>query len=288
MKNSEPAKVHAAEDSGGRPKFPLHTRILRQLEIFRFQFHEFFTPPLPGQSRARYLQTVWDMETGRYSQIVKRCGRVIRTFPFDPVAYNNRACALHQLKQYDLAIADYSQAIELGLKTADCYANRDAAWAAKKNWIQANDDLVAAAELNPSDKDIYILRGYVRFSAKDYEGAIADSRKAISLQPISPDPERLNLLAWILSTCPDDRLRDGPEAIRLATNACDLTTFKAGYIVGTLAAANAEVGNFEEAIRLQEDAISLGTPAELGALKIILESYRTGQPWRDPHVSGSD
>src|SRR5205085_4651908 len=50
----------------------------------------------------------------------------------------------------------------------------------------------------------------------------------------------LNNLAWILASNPDDTLRNGVEAVRLAERACELTQNRVTTYIGTLAAAYAE------------------------------------------------
>src|SRR5262249_49421907 len=63
-------------------------------------------------------------------------------------------------------------------------------------------------------------------------------------------------LAQLLATCPDDKVRDGKRAVQYATTACELTDWKVPSCLETLAAAYAEAGQFEEAIRYQTRALS--------------------------------
>ena len=73
--------------------------------------------------------------------------------------------------------------------------------------------------------------------------------------------EALEKLAWFLATCPDARYRNGPLALQHAKRACELTQRESALHLEALAAAYAEVGNFEEAVRLQTRAVELDKAA---------------------------
>lgn len=88
--------------------------------------------------------------------------------------------------------------------------------------------------------------------------------------------------AWLLSTHPDSKRRDGKRAIskisELASDYIDLQNYYQAY-----AAAEAENGNFDSAIKWQnmaiEDAKLLEIPLEL--LQQRLVKYLGKQPWRE-------
>jgi len=83
-------------------------------------------------------------------------------------------------------------------------------------------------------------------------------------------------------------LRNGPEAIENATKACELTTWKNGRYVGTLAAACAEAGDFASAIKWQKKAIDLlteeGRPLQQPYFESRLKLYESRQPARQSFV----
>jgi len=91
-------------------------------------------------------------------------------------------------------------------------------------------------------------------------------------------------MAWLLATSPDGQLRDGPKAVQLAESACEAEPndpiFKA-----TLAAAYAETGRFNDAVKTAQDALGIaeaaGNNALVDLLRLQLSLYNSGQRYRD-------
>ena len=111
--------------------------------------------------------------------------------------------------------------------------------------------------------------------------ALAELGQLLATQPDMPTA--LNNAAWLLATAADETLRNGPEAVRLAERACQLTQNKERVIVGTLAAAYAEAGRFDEAVVTAQKAINLATAAGdepfAATNQQLLEFYRSGKAW---------
>jgi tetratricopeptide (TPR) repeat protein len=105
------------------------------------------------------------------------------------------------------------------------------------------------------------------------------------LQQDPDDPDVLNNLAWTLATDSNAGLRDGGEAVRLAEQACELTHYQKTICIGTLAAAYAEAGRFDNAILTAEKACALASAAgDQGLLKKnqeLLALYQKRQPYHE-------
>jgi tetratricopeptide (TPR) repeat protein len=97
----------------------------------------------------------------------------------------------------------------------------------------------------------------------------------------------LNNYAWILSTSPEDKARDGARALELGTKACEMTDFSEAHLVSTLAAAYAETGDFDKAVEYAKKAVELGEKEEseqIDQLRDELKSYEEKKPWREKNL----
>jgi len=66
--------------------------------------------------------------------------------------------------------------------------------------------------------------------------------------------------------------------------ACELTEYKKSHILSTLAAAYAELGQFEKAVEWSTKAVELGGKEQneqLDQLQLELKGYQEKKPWRE-------
>ncbi len=143
------------------------------------------------------------------------------------------------------------------------------------NQAEINEALVhfqAMVDLAPDSSWSHSSLGFGWQRKPDVDKAIAAFREAIRLDPLNASAH--SQLAWILATGPD-RVRDGKQALAHATRACELDQWKEPENIGTLAAAYAEVGDFDRACELQEQALSSPTYAKEFGEKgwLILKTY---------------
>jgi serine/threonine-protein kinase len=92
----------------------------------------------------------------------------------------------------------------------------------------------------------------------------------------------LVILARILATSSAAEVRDGKRAVSLATTACELTEWKYLPALDTLAAAYAEAGDFDSAVKWQTRAIERAPDNKKDNLPSRLELYQQRQPYREP------
>ena len=119
-------------------------------------------------------------------------------------------------------------------------------------------------------------------------GVAPDLRQAIRFLEAGSQAGDLtarNNLAWVLATTREDGLRDGERSLALIRPIALMLGGWQHY--DTLAAAYAAVGDFEQALQVQQQAIasasaSLGTESmEVAAMNARLTEYQSGRPIRE-------
>ncbi len=125
-------------------------------------------------------------------------------------------------------------------------------------------------------------RAETKMSGGEFAEAISDYEAAVRVNP--GHALALNDLAWLRATCLVAEFRDGAKAVEQASKASELTNFKKAHYVGTLAAAYAEAGDFDSAVKRQKKAIDLLTEEEeelRADFEERLKLYQSGKPYRE-------
>jgi tetratricopeptide (TPR) repeat protein len=127
----------------------------------------------------------------------------------------------------------------------------------------------AALKLNPGDALAWYDLGVAGSQAGRVEEAVNDYEKALEFEPdLTAAGDKL---AWILATSPIPALRDGPKAVALARRTNQITGGTNPKYLGTLAAADAAVGNFTEAVAILQDALQMPVPANDPGITNVLQ-----------------
>ena len=129
-------------------------------------------------------------------------------------------------------------------------------------------------------------RDRARTYMKDGQYELARSDYEQSLQMGDPAKSNSKKFAWLLATCPEKKFRDGAQAVLLATRDCELTQWKNSSDLDTLAAASAEAGKFEDAVRFENHALGLshGYNKWESDLRKRIALFQNHQPYREEVV----
>jgi tetratricopeptide (TPR) repeat protein len=196
--------------------------------------------------------------------------------------YFEKGGAQLQRGNLDQAIADYTEAIQLKPNFFAAYLNRGTAQRKKGEVDQAIADYTKALGIRPDLYDAYTLRGICYGKKGQYQEAIADYTKALKKKPHYLTYKGL---AWIFATSKGQKYRNGPRAVELAQEAVLIN--RNADSLNTLAAAYAETGKFQEAIKAQEEALELlkkpgpVPKEELAPYDRHLQAYKSNKPWRE-------
>jgi Flp pilus assembly protein TadD len=215
----------------------------------------------------------------------RHCLKALVADPNYAPAYANLARALEG--RGDLARAEWAleRAIRLEPRRLGLKIRLAKLLVARQRADEAHRWLLEVERDHPDGADVQVGLGHVLADKGRYADAVGRFRRALALAP--NDAHTLNELAWLLATCPEPSVRNGPEAVALARRACDLATEdQAPRFIDTLAAAYAESGQFAEAVAAAQRAAALarkaGKEGEAEQFQARLELYRQEKPYRQP------
>ncbi|MBR1277602.1 caspase family protein [Bradyrhizobium sp. AUGA SZCCT0283] len=152
---------------------------------------------------------------GNYTQVIADAGEAIRLHP-SVAAYNLRGSAYYDRGEYDIAIADFNDALRIGPPSGIIFHNRGNAWRSKGEYAKAIADYDQSIKSDPKSVFSWQNRGISKRALGDLDGALADINEAIRLDPTLPQPLTSRAVIWRAKGDLDRAIADSTEAIRLA------------------------------------------------------------------------
>ena len=203
--------------------------------------------------------------------------------PDHAMAHNNLGLVLAVCGQLDEAMAHFRKALEIKPDFAGAHNSLGLALGRRGLGDEAIVLYEKAVEIDPNDNAARRNLDAARSTRDSILSAIAERRELLGSRP--KDANLLNDTALLLATVPHASARNGPEAVELAQRAIALSEGKRPEILGTLAAAYAETGQFAEAVQTARKAVDLATqqnnPAMAEAIKRMIGAYEAGMPIRE-------
>ncbi len=216
----------------------------------------------PASRDARLLYGKALLGQDRPAQAEQQFAKILAADPVVPEAHYGLGQALAKLGKPDEACAQFTEALRMAPQFSD-----------------ARLQLAIALAKQGKTTD-----------------AISHYRLAKNVPPSASDCTVMNNLAWILAASPYPEFRNGAEAVKLAARACELDHGRQPMFLGTLAAAYAEAGRFDEAQAAAQQAHDLAlqvagnaqdpaeekTAKDLAARNLeLLEIYRSRHPYHE-------
>jgi tetratricopeptide (TPR) repeat protein len=184
----------------------------------------------------------------------------------------------------DEARQNFLQALELNPRSYDAHYELGVLRMNEGETAAAIQHFQKVIQLKPDYVAVYGKLGLALASSRQPAEAITQYRRALASEPDAVEP--LNNLAWLLATDPNPAIRNGTEAVELASRACQVTSNQIPSLIGTLAAAYAEAARFEDASRTARLAADVAT--RLGQTNIaeknreLQQLYEQRKPFRQP------
>jgi len=184
---------------------------------------------------------------GRLAEAVVQYREALRLDPDDPRTHGNLANILAVQGHNDEARTHYREVLRLDARSAEAHFNLAMLAASQRSFGEARDHLVAAGDLRPGWHEPTLR------------------------------------LAWMLSTCADDGVRNPEEAVRLAEGVCRDVGWSVPRSLDTLAAAYAAADRFDDAARAARRALeyaeSGGDDSITAQIRRRLTLYESGRAY---------
>ena len=135
-----------------------------------------------------------------------------------------------------------------------------------------------ALRLDANDPFFYLCRGVSLWSGQEYPAAERTLKKFLDLAPDQAEGHRL--LGLLYASCPNGGVRDSKRALTHARRACELTQQNEWSCLDALAAAQAEAGQFVEAVVTIQQAAALTSGEHRQRCEARRQQYLAEQPLR--------
>jgi tetratricopeptide (TPR) repeat protein len=223
-------------------------------------------------------------ESGQLERADRHFRAAIALRPSMSQAHYGLGMTSHELGDLRGSIASFRRVLELRPDDVDAWNNLGGAQLESGDAASAVQSLRRVAELLPESAKIQYNLGSAEAAAGDEVAAVRAWRRALALALDSR--QILETLAWHLATSGDESLRDGPEALRLANRALQLGGARDANSWDVLAAAQAELGQWTDAVHSAERAVGLAkaqsVPGKAVEIEARLREYRVERPYRMP------
>ena len=236
-------------------------------------------PLEPGEAKHYEDRGIAHLQEGAVDDAIRDLDRAIQMNPASATAILYRASAYRAKGAWEQSLRDWNSYISLNASNAFAYKSRASVYNVTGEFDRAITDWDEGLRLDPKDSIALAMRGFAYAKKAQYRRAQDDFTAALRLDPLNQSAH--NNLAWLRATCPVKAMRNGKEAVREATKACELTSWTNWTRIDTLAAALAEAGRFKKAVDCQKRAMQMSGVSrdDHDAMQLRLARYEQKQPY---------
>jgi tetratricopeptide (TPR) repeat protein len=257
---------------------------------------------------------------GRLQEALPEFSHAIALEPDYSAAHHELAVALSRLGRHEEAIGPYRQAIRTDANATSARIELGRIYLYLGRLDDAIESLRPAVECQPESAEAYSGMGMAYMLQRRTDPAVTCFEHSVQAKPsaaacmdlahalqassqveaarewyqrgLAMDPEwprSANKTAWGLATDPDPERRHGIFAHYMATQVCEATQFHVAEFLDTLAAADAEIGHFDDAQHHARMALKLLEPTAqdhlASAIQSRLKQYGAHRSYRELPVA---
>ena len=197
--------------------------------------------------------------------------------------YNNLGIYYSSFGRIDEGIKNYRCALRIKPNNTDALNNLGLAFANLKQFTNAISYYEDALHIRWDYPEAHYNMGNALSSLGRPDEAIMHWREAVRLKPDWVDA--LNNLAWVLATHTDATVRNGTEALLFARRAVAASEDSESDLLDTLAAAYAENGRFDDAVKTAQQALELASGPDRDKVMVRIrahsDAYKAHRPCRE-------
>lgn len=195
------------------------------------------------------------LQEGKADDAMAQYLAALKINPDDPMAHYNLGTVLFRQGKLDEAIAHFERAVQIKPDYSDAHDNLGGALAEKGRLDEAIAHFQEALRINPQNAEAWNNLGHAMLQKGQAGAALASFQQAVQLKP--DYAEACDSLAWMLATVSNASWRDGKRSMELAQHANKLAKGRNPWFLRTVAAADAEIRRFDDAIQNAQAAIKL-------------------------------
>ena len=157
-----------------------------------------------------------------YEKAIAEFSQAIQLKPDSAEVYEKRGIAYSEKGEYENAIKDFSRAMQIAPESGFAYFLRGKALGMLGNFDRAIADLSKAVQLGLKHKDVYFYRGLAYYNSGEYDQATTDFTQAIQLDRTYARAYTFRGLIYKAKNEYDEAIADFDQAMRFDPNNCKI------------------------------------------------------------------